>query len=418
MRWRGFVRDPVVATSLSLAGGSVAASAIGFLFWWVASHRAAAAEIGIASSLIGAVGLVAMLGRLGLDVGYLKFAPTSGDPVRLLGHSLTLAALATLGLALLVAAGAALVSPALASALRHPLTLLAFILAAVSTALVSVLAGGFLAADGHRSVLLQTVGVSVLRVGLLLPFAVVQGGDILLCWALASVAVVAFGALWTMPRLREGARLVPGLRAVRDTAGFLRFSMWNGLVVLSEATAGLVLPLVVLESLGAEPAGRFYITLMLANVAWIVPTAAATAFLARGARHPGRMAEELARIRAIAVALLAAGVVGAWVGGRFVLGLFGTGSDEEGRILLTLLVASAIPLAVLRLAGARFRLLDQTRALLAANAAATFLGIALPLLATPRFGLVGLGVAWLVAQGSVALAVLAYARRAGAQRAG
>ena len=54
----------------------------GFFFWIVAARLYPPEVVGLASSVIAAIGLLSLLSTLGLDYGLLRFLPAAGDEAR------------------------------------------------------------------------------------------------------------------------------------------------------------------------------------------------------------------------------------------------------------------------------------------------------------------------------------------------
>jgi len=114
----------------------------------------------------------------------------------------------------------------------------------------------------------------------------------------------------------------------------------------------------------------------------------------------------------LALWLTAPAVIGAWVFGDKLLLLFGRGYSAAGTQTLWLLVAAAVPVTVNVLFFAVCKVQKRMRAVVAGMAWTLAVTLGVSVLLLPRAGLVGVGAAYFVAQGSLAVAVLArYGRR-------
>jgi O-antigen/teichoic acid export membrane protein len=63
---------------------SIFSSGLGFLFWVVAARLFSAEDVGVAGSLVSLASLATALATVGLDIGFVRFAPRVRQPLRLL----------------------------------------------------------------------------------------------------------------------------------------------------------------------------------------------------------------------------------------------------------------------------------------------------------------------------------------------
>src|SRR3954464_14275677 len=75
---RSHLRVPVLRAGYSLVASSIATSALGAIYWFVAAHRFDTTSVGIGSSLVAVTSLLGGIANLGLKNGLLRFVPEAG----------------------------------------------------------------------------------------------------------------------------------------------------------------------------------------------------------------------------------------------------------------------------------------------------------------------------------------------------
>jgi len=67
--------DPLFKTAYFLMFSSLTSAGSGFFFWLIAARFYSTADIGLASAIISAMGLISMLSLLGFDISLVRFLP-------------------------------------------------------------------------------------------------------------------------------------------------------------------------------------------------------------------------------------------------------------------------------------------------------------------------------------------------------
>ena len=142
----------------------------------------------------------------------------------------------------------------------------------------------------------------------------------------------------------------------------------------------------------------------------------ATALFASAAADPAQIRAATRRSLLIIGGLLTGPILAYLLGGRLLLGLFGDDYADHGALLLVLLTAAAIPDAITNVAVAVLRATDRIAAAVWLNGLMLFGTLLLSFVLLPVFGIVAVGISWLVAQ-SVGAVWAAFALRGvGARR--
>jgi O-antigen/teichoic acid export membrane protein len=168
----------------------------------------------------------------------------------------------------------------------------------------------------------------------------------------------------------------------------------------------LVLPVLVVLRLGVTPNAYFYITEMLGAAFFMVSPSVAAAVFAEGVRAHSDLRIVVAKALRVIMIMLVPPMVIMIVAGRLVLGLFGAPYAAAGYGLLILLAIAALPDAVSNVAVAVFRVTHKLEYSTALNLGILVVTVAGAWVLMPRFGLEGVGIAWLAAQTLGAIASL------------
>ncbi len=368
-------------------------AAAGLLFWLILARVAGLppVEIGLGAALVALGTIVGVLAKGGLDTALLRSVP--GASREEAGRLLRFAALA--GAAVSVALTTGIAAAAFGGHAMAQLSPLGwFMVAAIAILLVVTwLQDAYFLAEGDAKFSFQrNLVLSAARVLLPLPIVLLASPyPVAVTWALALLcsALAAVGFARRIPA-RSG-RLVP-------RRAFLQSAMRNVSGSAAEFLPGLLLAPLVLAIDGAEAAAYF-------AIAW---TAASLLFLASAAMSRSALAEmvragpsgQASAIRRAAlhhlVIVVPAALVGMAIAGP-ALGVFGPGYAQAGGPVLVVLCASVLFVAPSYLYLSVLRARDRWAPLLVFPAAMMLALAALAPLLAARFGLVGVAIAWLLA---------------------
>lgn len=295
-------------------------------------------------------------------------------------------------------------------------------------ALLNLIGFAFIAARrAGRFLSMQTLASAAKLVGLF-PLAAFGAAGLVGAWVVGAAIGIAVAIVWLVPtmglgrrpshrsprstgipeRVRDGPRQRAPHRRLSSLLGslYMRRLVGQHLTSVGLLLTPLLLPVLVVTRLGAEPNAYFYVTLMMGSAFFMVSSSVATAVFAESVRANASLRNEIAKaIKIIAVLLIPAMLV-VITCGRIMLGFFGASYAAAGYSLLIVFAISAIPDAVTNVATSIWRVSHRLR-----YAAVLNLGMMVTTLAgawflMPPLGITGVGVAWLIAQTLGALASL------------
>jgi len=238
----------------------------------------------------------------------------------------------------------------------------------------------------------------------------------------------AFGifASWTVPliallglvNLLIFRRLVPRhvvLTAARSTPLRLkrvaRFVGGDYLGSLFLQGGTTLLPVLVAAKLGAEANGRFYIAFVLVTAIDVMAVNVGASLTVEGSHGEVPLPELIRRTARLGAALMIPACGALILGAPLVLSIFGDGYAASADTTLRLLALGVMAKGVTILYLSACRARGRVASILRVEAANFSLTVGLSLVLLGRYGITGVGVAWLASQATVAVVVFPMLRR-------
>jgi len=335
-------------SSASLGTSQAVTAGVGFVFWYLAAHLFAQAEVGVASAVISAMSLVGAVGAMGLGTLLIYEIPRRpGREMGMIAASLagSMAIGAVLGLVFVV------IAPLLSAEL---VPVRASILMVVTVALGAGLTSASLVIDQAviglmRSglQLVRNVLAAVGRLGLLAAFGLIGAGAGALAmvgaWVVAvGLSMLALGAYsaWRGSLRRSYPLHWEFLGEQRGNA--LRHHLLN----LAIQLPGWAMPVIALTVLSARVNAGFYFAWLLVGFASFVLASFVWVLYASAVREPGSMARwGWVSLRLSGAAALV-GAIGLMVFGPWVIEIFGRGYAEVARGAFVVLPLTLFPTVI------------------------------------------------------------------------
>jgi O-antigen/teichoic acid export membrane protein len=388
-------------------------SGLGYVFWLVVARSYEPNEVGVAGALISAMAVVAAVADLGTSTALIQRLPSQrsdADWARTLTASVTTATVAGVAIALVAAVA---ILPSLSDSLsvvRSDAPNLLLFVGGVAVWSLSVVSD-FLFIAERRAQHMFTRNLVFAVAKLVIVAALAVSGDasatgIFAAWVIG--CVLSLGAAYALLIPRLGRHYRPALAGVAGEVRAMATSFaGNYFITLGYLLTTFLLPLLVVVRLSPEANAYFYVAWLLGGAFFTVTGSVGSALFAEGSHDPAALSRQTRSAVRISAALLAPLMVVFLVAAGPVLGLFGPEYADNGRTLLLLLTASAIPDAVTAIYLARVRAAGRLAfpaATSMAMAAGTLVGSWFLL---PSMDLAGAGVAFIAAHvvGSVACLV-------------
>ncbi|MGH3585992.1 MAG: hypothetical protein ACRDQ0_06680, partial [Pseudonocardia sp.] len=255
---------------------------------------------------------------------------------------------------------------------------------------------------------LENLVFSLLKIALLgLGLLVVFPSVIAVSWVVGTALVVVWITVFllrVLPVGGDGPRTPSPVRP-RTVVRFVSADWTGGLLTLAVEFG---LPLLVLVTLGAEQAATFGITWAIAYGLYLVSHGMGQSMVAHVAADPAGLGAARRSMSVKSFALLVPAALVIVPGAGLILSVFGAHYVATGTTLLALAALSAVPNVVVTETLFAARVRQHRSVLLGVPAVLALLVIPPALLLMPSLGLTGVGVALLVGQSVMAVAILVH----------
>jgi O-antigen/teichoic acid export membrane protein len=384
-------------------------SALGMVYWIVASRSFDPHDVGIGSATISALTFVSAVGGLYLDGVLYRFVPSAGRRTpRLVRTAYVLTAAAAASAAAIFLAGVDVWTPDLAFLASSPSWVAASILGAVVVSVMLIQDGALIGMRKAFWVPVENLGSAAGRLVLILMLAGVGATNatnaIIASW-IAPAALVAIPVCLLVHRqfVPEHARASESHRERFTRREVAHYAAGNYAGFLCVQAYRTLPPLIVLQVLGSTANAFFYfpwlimasLTLLTSNISVSLVVEAASEREALGA-HARRAVVHSAR-------LLVPIVAGLVLAAPLILRLFGEQYAEEGTTVLRLLAVGLLPSALCVLSFGVARVQNHVRSIIVHQILLAGLVLGLTYVLVETSGIDGAGIAWLVSQTAVAL---------------
>jgi O-antigen/teichoic acid export membrane protein len=388
------------SNALSLIASTGLTSALGVVYWFVATHSFSIQAVGLASAAVSAMTLLATLGSLGQGtflLGELRLRDRREVP-ELVGSGLAVAAAISAILAFAYVAVGTVVLPAFRP-FESPLRAVIFALG-VAIMAMTIVADDVTIGLLRGSVQLWRNGVfGITKLALLAALAVLvahsSGVGIYATWVSGSLISLVFlaGASVRVAGWRTVLKILPHRHVVqRSWRSIVDHQMLN-----LTSKSSLVLPTFILAVLGASYTASFYVAFQIASLVIAVPTSFTTVLYAigrtEGHQLPSKMRQSLVTcllVGAAATALVL--LTGSWI-----LTIFGRTYAHQATQALWLLTAGVFGTTTKDHYIALARIENRIRDALPLLYFGAFLEPAFALIGVITGGLTGLAAGWLLA---------------------
>lgn len=398
---------PLYSNAFYLMLANAMSALFGFAFWVVAARFYPAEAVGLASAVIAAVGLLAGFANLGFGYGLIRFLPNAGAKSNsLLNSSFTISILASLLISLIFLGGLGFWSPALLFLRRDPILIAAFIIFTVAFTLRSPTGQAFIAKRRTGFLLARDSIINILRLSLVILLAgVFHSFGIFGSWGMSLCVALLFNIFLFLPRVQPEYR--PRLAIGREVNKIMRFSLGNYIAELLQIAPVLILPIMVINLLGAEHTAYFYIAWSVVVLVTMVAESTSWSLFAEGSHDEDRLGLNIRRSLKLIFLILVPTVILVLVFADKILLTFGSSYSESATTLLRILTFSALPLAINTIYLYIKRVEKRLYVLIGVTAFLGVITLALSYVLIPRMGIAGTGIAWLISQGTVASVITA-----------
>ncbi|VVB94963.1 Uncharacterised protein [uncultured archaeon] len=398
--------DPLYRNSLALMLNSAFGAFFGLLFWIVAARTMPSKDIGLATAAISAAALIVGLSRLGLDAGLVRYLPESKNRNGLYSTIVMITLVLALALTAVFMLGINIFSPAL-SFIRDGWFLPAFFAYIAVTSIYSVQNIAFISIRRADLSLVQNLLLGA-RIPILLLIAGLGVFGVFSSLGVAYLLTFGFGA-FVLKRYGLSFTRSFDIASIRKT---LKFSLGNysaGIFMMAPVT---IIPIMIVNTIGAEEGAYFYVAYSVASLLFTIPNAVSTSLFVEGS-HNLPLKENVLKSVKLILLLLVPALIMIFLFGDKVLLLFSKEYSEQSFEMLQLLAVSSIFFSVTSVFISIKKIQKEIRMINYVNFALSVLIIGFGYVALLKYGLLGLGYAWVGANALLSMSVIGLTLRKG-----
>lgn len=399
-KYKETIGDSLYRNSIYLMLSTIVMAVFGFIFWIVGARFFSTDQIGIATGIISSMGLITSFCGLGLGAGLIRYLPKSERKNEKINTVFSLITIFTIVTATVFLLGLGFFSPKL-DFIKESLGLsFIFIFFMVVSSMSSLIETIFISYRNSKYVLVKNSIFSVLKIFFLFLFVGLGAYGIFSSWMLGmfigfvSVLLVLVYKFGYKPKFVFYDSIVKQIGA---------YSFGNYISGFIGGLPILVLPLIVLNELGATSSAYYYIAMMIAAVLFIITTATSNSLFAEGSHNERAIKDQIRKAYKIISALLIPGIILFLIFGKYILLVFGQNYSSGGSTLLGILVISGLFTALCGIYGTLLKIKKKIKGLIVVNLIGTVTTFALvyPFLG---MGLTGIGIVWFAGEFTQAIA--------------
>lgn len=395
--------EPLYRNSLAIMLNSFFSSLFGLLFWIVAARNIPPNEIGLATASTSVALLLISLSKLGLDIGLIRYLPESSNKNRLYSTVLLVILLLVVTINIIYIAGIGIFSPALELLFEWKF-LIAYFVYIISMSIYSIQNITLIAirradlsliqnlALGSRVLIiffipfLNALGI-ISSLGISLVFAILLGS------ALLSHCELSFNPKVKISNLKE----------------ISRFSFESYIGDILSMLPATIVPLLILNTIGSQASAHFYIAYSIASLLFMIPHSVSMSLLVEGS-HNSPIKENIIKSVKIIMVFLIPIVMAIFFYGDHALYIFSKEYSEQSFGVLKLLVASSLFYSIISVYQAIKRIKKEIKIINYINFAISIMIVGFGYIALLKYGIIGIGYAWLWTNLIICILILAFGR--------
>lgn len=395
--YKHLISDSLYRNSIYLMLSTGVMAFFGFFFWIINARLFKPEQVGIATTLISVVTLISSFSLLGLNNGLIRYLPTSERKNKKINTVLTLVTLTSILISIIYLIFLETFSPKLLFVRENIIFSLLFISFIIFSSLNMTTESVFIAYRSSKYVLIKNAIFSIIK--LIFPIFLITLGAYGIFMSIGIATAIAFllSLLFLVLRFNYSINPIIDKNVIKRMTKFSVGNYIAGFVGILPVT---ILPLLIINSMGAKFSAYFYIDMMIANLLYTIPSAVSQSLFAEGSYSEPELREHLKKSAWIISLVLIPAIIVTIFFGKYILLVFGKQYSGEGFMLLQLLAVSSIFISVNSIFGSILRIKHRIKELIFINTIGASIILLLSYFLIPK-SLLGIGLAWIIGQGVV-----------------
>lgn len=366
----------------------------GFFFWILSARLFSPEQVGVATTLISVTTLLGNLSLLGLNVGLIRYLPKSDEKNEIINSTVMIVTFTTIIASVVFLIGVGFFSSKLLFLRSNMWYMLSFILFSVAMSLNTCVESIFIAFRSASQVLIKSVLLSIQK--LLFPFIFffLASYGIFSSVSLATLTSVIFAFVILRLKYAYQPSFSFKLSTVKKMAVF---SGANYIANFISQAPPLLLPVLIINVIGAKAAAYYYIDSMILGLLTIIAGAATQSLLAEGAYNVKELRQHFIKSVKITYVFLIPAVFVILFFGNIILHFFGKRYANESFTFLQIISVSALFMSISSLGGSFLKVLHRVKTVILINFVEMIFLLGMCYLFIHQ-GLTGIGWGWLLGQ--------------------
>ena len=399
---KNIMSDSLYRNSIYLMISTLIMSVLGFVFWMVASRLYSADSIGLATAIISVMGLIVGLSVLGLNAGIIRYLPMSKNKNQKINTCFSLVTLATIIVSSIYLVFMGKFSPALLFIRENIFLAFLFIIFMIFASLGSLTDSIFTAFRNTKYILIKNSVFSILKIFGLFIFVSFGAFGIFTSWMISLMIGILVVSFVLVRKYNYRPRFAFHDSIIRKMGVY---SFGNYIAGFIGGLPLVILPILILNKLGAEMTAYYYMAMMIAGLLFVIPSATANSLFAEGSYNEKNLGKQIGKAIKIISMILIPSILIIVFFGQYILMMFGKEYALEGFRFLQILAVSGIFVGANGLMGTLLKVKKRIKSMIFVSImnAAIIIGIVCSML---YLGLIGVGYGWIIGQGIISLVYL------------
>ncbi len=403
------IRTPLFLNGYALVASALGTAGFGMIYWILAAHLYPAEIVGLNSAAISAMLLLAGLSQLNLNNIMIRFVRTTG----LRAKRFTVL-IYTIGIAIAVISGIVFLleidrwTPELSFIKSNLFLSIWFLISVVSWSIFSLQDGTLTGLRYATWVPIKNTIHSLAKIVFMILMATtVPLLGIFLGWTLAGVILMIPTGYFLIKFLLPKQSRSQEKSLQKDISPkVIKFMIADNVGGLSWIICTYLLPVIVATRVGPAANAYYFLSWTIANTIFLITPNIGYSFVVEASAQPENLRSDLIRVFKQVGRLVIPLALMIIAGAPIILKIFGNNYSQEGSFILRLLALATIPNIIVSLFISSARVQQHRNALLITQLASSFSILGMSFIFLPKFGIIGIGYAYLASQTTIAVIIL------------
>lgn len=393
-----YIVDPFIQNSLFIMFSSIFGAGFGFIFWILAAKFYSTENVGIATALMSSMGFLVLLSKVGLDFSIIRFFSAS-DRNKVFNTSLIVTTLLAILFGIIYIFGIDIFSPEL-SLLKSPFNAALFIIILVINSVTTLTGISFISERKGKYQCLQSV-IAGSRLLFLMPFINFKAIGIFS----AIGASFLFSMLISIYLIAKSGIKLGYVIDQSYLKNSFHFSAGNYLVSLFMLGPTMILPVLILNTLGAESAAYYFLAYSIASLLYMIPNSISLSLFVEGSRGE-EMKKTVLKSLFLIYSLLIPSILALYFFGGEILKIVSAEYAEKCLDLLKLLSISYVFFGVIQTFFSIKRIQNSILSIVCFNGLSFISLIGLSYTLMIKYGIIGIGYASILSSGLMFILII------------